>query len=148
MGEQMKTKIMFDTNEFDKVLDSNIDPDQITDKYEVYVTLIQMEEIRNIPESKKEKREKLLNTISKLKAISIPTPFTWDYFNFASFSFSIEPAYWKVLKQTKANRNDALIAATAIHEECVLVTEDKEILRDMKKLNKPAYTFIDFSSTI
>ena len=143
---QMKKKIMFDTNAFDKVQENNSEIRKKTDKYDYYITAIQIQEILAIPENKKDIRDQNLFNIIELRPTLVPTPFTWDYFDFSQFSFSVEPAYWKVLKDAKSNRNDALIAATAIQEGCILVTNDTELLRKMKMLDKSAITFDTFIS--
>ena len=134
----MKTKIMFDTNAYDK-LQNNIPTLKHTlQKYDFYVSSIQITEILAIPDEKKDIRNNNLRNLIELRPTLVPTPFTFDHLNFSSFSFSPEPSYWHILKESKANRNDALIAATAIHEDCRLVTDDKDLLRRMKLLEKPA----------
>lgn len=142
----MKTKVMFDTNAFDKIQSNISCIRQNRDKYDFYITSIQIKELLAIPESKRDLRERNITNIIELRPTLIPIPFSWDYIDFTNFSFSVEPSYWAVLKGSKSNRNDALIAATAIHEDCLLVTEDIELLKRMEKLNKPAITFDEFIS--
>ena len=140
----MKTKVMFDTNAFDLLQKSMVNLQQLSKKYSFYISRIQIEEIAAIPDTKKDVREKNVVSIIELHPTLIPTPFSWDAIDFSHFSFQREGSYWKILKETKANLNDALIAATAIHEDCTLITEDTELLRKMRALNKPAMTFSEF----
>ena len=139
---------MFDTNAFDNLYEAKLNYEQIRDKYEVYITTIQKAEMLNIPDSKKEKREKLLAIISLLSAKTVPTPFTWNHIDFSHLSFSSEPSYWTILKQTKSNKHDALIAATAVHNGCILVTDDTDLLKRMKRINRPVFTFAEFMFTL
>ena len=66
----IKKKIMFDCNIFDEiVLDDDVLKLLINtlDRYEYYIIPIQVEELHNIPDDKKTKREKLICLISKLQ---------------------------------------------------------------------------------
>ena len=137
-------RIMFDTNAFDELYKTSPDFECIRKEYEIYITTIQEAEILNIPDSMKDKRAQILAIISQLGAKIVPTPFTWDHIDFSMFSFSSEPSYWTILKHTKGNKQDALIAATAIHNGCILITEDKDLLRRMKRINEPAFSFVQF----
>ena len=72
----IKKKIMFDCNIFDEIV---LDDDVLKlltntlDRYEYYIIPIQVEELHNIPDDKKTKREKLIGLISKLQMKEVYT---------------------------------------------------------------------------
>ena len=137
-------KIMFDTNAYDKAR-KNISLIRRGKKQcEYYITEIQIKEVASIPDNKKEERKSDLLSIVELRPRIVPIPFSFDYISFAHFSFNVCPDYWHILKKSKANRNDALIAATAIYEGCTLVTDDKELIKKMVRLGKDVVTFDEF----
>ena len=61
---------MFDSNLFDEIV---LDDDVLKlltntlDRYEYYIIPIQVEELHNIPDDKKTKREKIIGLISKMQ---------------------------------------------------------------------------------
>ena len=135
---------MFDTNAYDKACENIALIKRSKRKCEFYITGIQIKEVASIPDSKKEKRESLLLSIVDLRPRIVPTPFTFDYISFSHFSFNSCPEYYRILKESKVNRNDALIAATAIYEDCTLVTDDKELIKKMNQMRKDVVTFGEF----
>ena len=140
-----KTRIMFDSNIFDKLGD-NIHLLAKRDDIDFCVTSLQIEEILSIPDKKRDVRLSTGMALCELRPKIVPTPFTFDYINFRHFTFASEPNYWKLLKESRSNRNDALIAATAIRENCFLITDDTNLLKRMKKISAMAMTYSEFYS--
>lgn len=157
----MKTKYMFDTNIFNRILDRSLDL-ELEDLY--YVTHIQKDEL--MAESNEERRELLLKTFNLIQSVSIPTESAiwgvskWDQCKWGdednattipteSFALGISKfemaklsdgdLYSKILyslnsrKKRSNNVQDALIAETAIKNEITLVTCDKA-LKDVVKI--------------
>lgn len=122
-------KIMLDTNIFDKIPDF-IDEmkDSIRKGYEYYITVVQVEELSKIPESKEGKRFKSEEILSDLKVEVLPS----------SSIFHGESG--RVLNSI----DDSIIAATSVYEGCTLVTEDKELYRYMKEDNLEVMYFDEF----
>lgn len=140
--------VMFDTNAFDQ---ASVDIHMFKSKqqtFTIYITSVQVEELAKIPDSRKKIRIENLQTLCSLRPMLIPTVFSFDKLNFNFFSFKTEPAYAKVIKQSKGNINDALIAATAIHENCLLVTDDIELSKRIKAVPYDAVmTYQEFKDT-
>ena len=53
-----------------------------------------------------------------------------------------------ILKTTRSNINDALIASSAISHEYILVTDDNELRRKMKKNNYEVMTYSELLNDI
>lgn len=137
-------KVMFDTNAFDKAINNIALISKHLDTISIYITDVQIIEIANIPDSKKAKRSQIFSCLCSIRPILIPHPFTFDRLDFGHFSFQIEPKYRDILKETGSNKNDALIAATAIHEGCTLVTNDDELTKRVLSVSEKVMTFEDF----
>ena len=122
-------KIMLDTNIFDKIPDF-IDEmkDSIRKGYEYYITVVQVEGLSKIPESKEGKRFKSEEILSDLEVEVLPS----------SSIFHGESG--RVLNSI----DDSIIAATSVYEGCTLVTEDKELYRYMKEDNLEVMYFDEF----
>lgn len=127
-------KIMFDTNIFDKLNMVINDSKNATDRYEYYVTTIQVEELCEIPDSKIETRKLNILQLAELRAKLVPiSVFVLNGRARLGYArLGDGKAYSKVLKENGSNSDDAIIADTAVYEGCILVTEDKELYRKMK----------------
>ncbi|MFH7835685.1 MAG: hypothetical protein QXL51_03730 [Candidatus Aenigmatarchaeota archaeon] len=149
---------MFDTNIFDKILDGKIEllPNQ---KY--YITHIQYDEICNIPEEKRERREGLLKTFNKVPKEVIATEGVVvgvSRYNMAKLmSRADAELYNNMLKRLreldeKAGRRkplenqirDILIALTSIKNSLILVTGDENLKVVTQEFQGCAITFEQF----
>ena len=139
---------MFDSNVFDLVKEDIPLLRKWNTEIEVYVTSVQIEELKSIPDAKKAVREMNLMALEQLSPECLATIFTFDRIDFSYFSFQSNVSYGKILKESKSNINDAIIGATAIHEGCILITNDTELF---KKVNKAkagsAMNYTDFCAT-
>ena len=129
-----KIKIMFDTNAFDMACKESKLVANSLDQIDIFVTGVQVEELSNIPDERKEIRLDNFLTLCDLRPTLVPTIFTFDRIDFNHFSFETEPIYDYLIKENKRNINDALIGATAYHEKCILITDDKDLTKRMKKV--------------
>ena len=132
-------KIMFDTNVFDEILEGNLDlkliKDSIKVDYEYFITHIQIEELSNIPDSKKEKRRILAIFLNDIRPRLIPTESTvLGHSRFGLAKLGNADFYKLILNQNKDNVKDALIGETAIKQEITLITEDEELKSKVENL--------------
>ena len=144
----MKKKIMFDCNIFDEVVDDNmlVLLENNLDKYEYFIIPIQEDELHNIPDYKKEKREKLLNLIVRLnmKKVYI-SPAIYGTFKYGQAKYGGDRSvYDKVSFRTRSNTKDALIASSAIREGCIVITNDGDFRKKMIGNNYPVMNFNEF----
>lgn len=139
-----KLKVMFDTNAFDKAIENVSFIKKHLDRISIYITPIQVEELANIPDVKWDARKAAFLCLAELRPLIVPCIFTFDHVDFSHFSFQMEPSYWEILKDNKGNLNDALIAATSIHEKCVLITNDIELAKRVHSVSGGVKSFEDF----
>lgn len=131
----MTKRVMFDSNAFDDVakditlLKAASEKGQI----EYYVTSIQIEEIANIPDEKKETRLCVFRNFAELRPRIVPVPFSFSCIDFSCFSFDTGPS---LPFFPSSYEKDMLIAKAAIYENCIFVTNDARVV---KKLNKNGY---------
>lgn len=143
-----KIRIMFDTNAFDKIKSDVPLLKNATEKYEFYITSIQIEELAAIPDDKKNIRISNLKNLCQIRPIVVPTPFTFDHVDFGCFTFHSEPKYSQFLNENKSNMNDALIAAAATYEKCILVTDDKWITHKMELAKENVMSYQNFITNV
>lgn len=141
-------RIMFDTNAFDKILNSKDDLELITacGENEYYITSIQEEELESIPDDYR--RQALLSACRKV-ALKTPTP--------AIVGFSIvgdcmltdaDDVYFDLLLKTHNNVKDAMIGSAAKREKCTVVTNDKRFTKRLKQYKIPTTEYEDFIEEI
>ena len=149
---------MFDTNIFDKVLDGKID---LPRGLKYYVTHIQFDEIQNMPDGKKERREKLLKLFRLIPKELIATEGTVlgiSRLGMAKLTVKEDAElYEKMLKRLeeldkKAGKKksienqarDVLIALTCIKNCLTLVTNDENLKEVTQEFQGSAVTFKQF----
>ena len=142
-------KIMFDSNVFDKlpffiskIKESNSD-------FSYYITSIQVEELCEIPDSKKEIRKTNILMLADLRAKLIPTTIT--VLGISRFGYTClgeGKVYNLILNKNHSNVKDAIIADTSVGEDCTLVTEDTDFYNKMKSNGYKVLKFNDFLQMI
>jgi rRNA-processing protein FCF1 len=144
-------KIMFDSNVFDKLpqIISKI-KESAENQYEYYITTIQVEELCEIPDEKKEKRVTNILMLADLRAKLVPiSVFVLNGRARIGYArLGNGEVYHKILKENKSNSDDAIIADTAVFEGCTLITEDKELYSRMKRNSYSVMYLSDFINTI
>lgn len=132
-----KTKIIFDSNVYDEIANGNLNINLLeknNDKYEFYITHIQIDEINKCPNI--EKRARLSLFKSKLAPIVIPTEsFIPGTSRLGEARLGDGNILEKLRKGNLKNTNDALIGEVAIKNKITLVTNDKN-LRQNVNFNK------------
>ena len=124
---------MFDTNIFNEILDQKIDVSSITNA-SLYVTHIQLNEIQAT--KREERRNQLLQTFHEVDKEAIATESAaWDVSEWDNSKWGSEKSLCQPIakrlgelnKKKKNNTQDALIAETAIVNNQILVTNDKDL---------------------
>ena len=139
---------MLDSNAFDRLHEVIPTIKSKLSEIDFYVATVQVEEIAIIPDEKRDVRKRDFLTMIELRPHLVPHTFTFDAFDFGHFSFEIEPKYWSILKSTKSNKKDALIAATAIRNGCTLVTNDTELTKKMNQAGESVLSFDAFIDSL
>jgi rRNA-processing protein FCF1 len=139
-------EIIFDSNVFDDVLSGIIKIEQFTiDSIQIFITHIQEDELNEC--SDKERREKLLNVMREINPIKIATE------SFVVGSSRIEEAkigdgdLLEKLRVLNLKRtNDGLIGETAIKNNLVLITNDKQLKNRVNELGGIALSVLEFKA--
>ena len=142
-------KLMLDTNIFNTVVDQNISLPQRED-YKYFSTEVQYIEINKTKD--KDRREFLLNTFNLINPNIINSEtaiwgeFSWGEreFGYVSGDFIIIKEILDTLKYKKNNKEDALIAEITIKYDFILITNDSNLRKSFKRINKLALSFEEF----
>ena len=147
-------KIMFDSNAFSSMLNSDLDWitffHKCEGKYEFYVTALQIEELTEIPDSKKELRIQHMLCLCQMRAQMVPNILVLDYgrLGFSVFADETDTTYEDLLFESRSNVKDAMIGEAAKREGCILVTDDSKFILKLNKVGIPTMTFDEFRSGI
>ena len=164
---------MFDTNIFDRVLDGKIDVSKIKNSKTIFVTHIQLDELNAVPDlNRKGKLLKIFQQVvnSKVPTESM----VWDVSKWGEGKWSSETqltpteafllgvsrldkaklgkadiyslikAELDKLKAKPNNIKDALLAETSVKNDYVLVSDDKNLRKVIKKIGGNVLTFKEF----
>ena len=143
-------KIMFDSNAFSSLLNSNIDWtnffSKCEGKYEFYVTAIQIEELTDIPDSKKESRIRHMLCLCLMRAKMVPNILVLGYgrLGLSVLADKNDTTYEDLLFESRKNVKDAMIGEAAKREGCTLVTDDTKFISKLHKAGIPTMTFDEF----
>ncbi len=145
----MKTKIMFDSNIYD-ILSQYIDViKKSTNQFEYYVSSIQIDELCDIPDEKKEVRKRNMLMLVDLYAKLIPTAcFALEYVRLGYAELGPGNILNNIINEKKSNEKDAIIADTAVKNGCILVTQDIRLYNKMKSFNYPVQNMEEFLASI
>lgn len=144
-------RIIFDSNAFDKMHSSENTLNKIStsDKHEYYITSVQIEEIGNMRDEKREQRIRNLLALCRIRAHLLYTPAIVGH---ARAGFCVvtneDDIYKDLLKATGNNIPDAMIGSTAYREGCTVVTDDKRFSNRLKAHSISAMTFDDFMQSL
>ena len=146
-----KKKIMFDCNAFDKVIlvDSTIDLlISKLDICEYSLITTQRDELNKITDI--ERKRKLLGIIERLNMETVyTTPAIYGKVKYGMTKYGGDKTVFEnVIFKTKKNINDALIANSAVRENCIVITNDKDFYKKMKNNNYQVMTFEEFIKNI
>ena len=147
-------KIMFDSNAFSALINSEIDWLSFfakhESKYEFYVTAIQVEELSEIPDNKKELRIQHMLCLCAMKAKLIPNILILDYgrLGFSVLADERDTTYEELLFENRSNVKDAMIGEAAKREGCILISDDSDFIKKLNKAGIPTMTFNEFKQDI
>lgn len=126
---------MLDSNAFDDILETDDGCDLLAeakDRHDIrlIVTYVQPWEHGNTPDDKAEKRRRLLDLASE--CVAVPGA-GWVVGLSPIGQFYLAPEDIEAfLDPNRSNAPDAVIAATALRRNAVLVTNDKNLIRDYR----------------
>lgn len=141
---------MFDSNAFSSLLNSNVDWanffSECEGKYEFYVTAIQIEELAEIPDPKKELRIRHMLCLCKMRARMVPNILVLGYgrLGLSVLADENESTYEDLLFESRSNIKDAMIGEAAKREGCTLVTDDTKFISKLNKVGISTMTFGEF----
>ena len=102
-------------------------------------------ELAKIPDSKQNKRIALFITFSKLGATFIPDSCAiYGHSRYGCCKWGAGKVYHEILNDSKNNIEDAIIADTAVTNDCILLTNDSRFYNKMKRLNYNVMNFTEF----
>ena len=144
------TKIMFDSNAFSRLIDSHLYQRyffaKCTEKYEFYVSSIQVEELAQIGDNKKERRIQHMLCLCQMRAKLVDTLAVLGYarVGLCVVGGDADSTYHRLLTATKGNVKDAMIGEVAQREGCILITDDTRFASKLKAESIPTMTFQEF----
>lgn len=147
-------KIMFDSNAFSSLLNSDMDWtnffSKCEGKYEFYVTAVQIEELTEIPDSKKESRIRHMLCLCKMRAKMVPNILVLGYgrLGLSVLADENDTTYEDLLFESRKNVKDAMIGEAAKREGCTLVTDDTKFISKLHKVGIPTMTFDEFRRNV
>ena len=147
-------KIMFDSNAFSSLLNSDLDWtnffSKCEGKYEFYATAIQIEELTEIPDSKKELRIRHMLCLCQMRAKMVPNILVLGYgrLGFSILADEKDTTYEDLLFESRRNIKDAMIGEAAKREDCILVTDDAKFILKLNKAGIPTMTFEAFKNSV
>lgn len=141
-------KIMFDTNVFDQLQNYMEMIKKSTNKYQYFITTIQIDELCEIPDIATRKNNFLM--LADLRATLVPLSVCIlngiAHLNYVRLGNG--EVYEQILSPSHNNINDAAIADTAVYENCTLVTDDKDFYKKMKRQGYASMKFNDFLQSL
>ena len=129
----MRKRILFDNNSIDKVSEHLDEYKKLKKKIDFFVCATVIAELADIPDSKKEVRLKRLLSFVDIEARLLPDAcFIWGYSIWGNACWGAGKVYESILNEKGGNIKDAIIAETAVKNNCVLLTNDKTLYKRMK----------------
>lgn len=143
-------KIMLDSNAFDKMQNlDDLEKIVACDKYEYFITSIQIEEIGNIPDEKKEARIRNLLTLCKIRAKLLFVPAVLDHARVGLCSLvDKHDIYSDLLNPSRNNIHDAMIGSAAKRENCIVVTNDVDFIKKLHKHSIQTMRYEEFIDSL
>ena len=144
------TRVLIDNNCIDTLRDNEEMYAELSQSHEFLVSSSVVEELAGIPDTKKEIRIQTFLAFSKAQvkfvtdAVAVWDVSRWNYARWPE-ERTIE-VYEKILNKEKSNIRDAIIAATAVMESCILLTNDTKLTTKMKNNNYAVMSFSELYS--
>lgn len=137
-------KIILDSNIFDDLVAGQLELDFVENlNAEIFITHIQVDELNNCPDH--EKRAKLFLHLTEVRPQKLATEsFVVGTSRLGSAKLGDGEILEKLRNGNLKKTNDALIGETAIKNGLTLITNDKELKRNVNKLGGKALTIKEF----
>lgn len=144
---------MLDTNAFNIALDSGIEPTQLSNQGELYMTHVQLNEIQATRSD--DRLKSLLSVFSSVEQEAVPTAAAvFDVSEWGGAEWGDgDGTYTAILNGlntrnggNRGNVRDALIAVTALKRNFTLVTNDSDLAEELENVNGSAISFDEFIS--
>ena len=145
-----KTKFMFDTVAFNRVVEYDVFDSLYNKKLLVYATHVQRDEINKTQNP--DKKSQLLRVFRKIPKIVSTESAVWGRSKWNEAKWTSDDLYKKIkaeldCRNKKPNNDyDALIADTSIKKSFTLVTHDKNLCEATRKFGGNCASFVDFKS--
>lgn len=145
---KMEMRLIFDSNIFDRIIDGTLEIKNIINEgHQIYITHIQRDELEKC--SKVDKRIKLLKSLHEPGINTIPTEsFVYDVSRYGSAKYSNGVLFEKIKNENVNHTEDALIGETAIKNDLILVTEDKDFRNKVNKEGGTALSINELMKTL
>ncbi|SRR6266849_1605675 len=144
---------MLDTNAFNRTLDGAVDPASLSSRGKLFVTHIQLNELRATRRS--ERLEQLLRVFTAVNQEKVSTvAAVWDVSEWGGAEYGdANGAYGAMLESLNSrnggkenNTRDILIAVTALKRGYTLVTNDRDLAAVLQESGGKAITFEELVS--
>lgn len=142
---------MFDTNAFNRAVDSGADPKLLAARGQLFVTHVQKNELQATKNT--QRLEALLSVFEAVEQETVPTAAAvWGVSEWGGAEWGdADGLYGKMLanlnqrnKNKGNNAHDVLIGVTAIKRQCVLVSNDGDLREVVIEHGGHAITFEEF----
>ena len=144
----MTSGYILDTNIFNRILDAGIESFALGNGVEVYITHVQKNELAATKTP--ERRSRLLEVLHTIDPAQIPTESAiWDVSEWDNAKWPKDDGLFDTILDTLDSRNDrkcnnkqdVLIAETAIRNGLILVTEDRKLAQIVSELGGKSVGF-------
>ena len=145
---------MFDNCAFDHLLEYTSDFvdffERTSKENRYYTTSIQIEEIAQIGDDKKEIRIIKTLCLAAMRPLIVNTDFVFDDCRFGFFEFAPdEDTVFENIKGSSSKMtHDAMIGAAAKRAGCIVITDDAKLTKRLASENIPAMSTYEFYSKV
>ena len=147
---KMKTRVIFDTHVNVAIADGLLNIEQLKDskeKFDFYITQIQVDEMNKCGDEEKRARIFLIKT--NLAPIIIATESAvFDVSRFGHAKLGNGKVFEQLRQNNKKHTRDALIGETAIENNMILVTDDKTLRTRVNTKDGKAVSFDEFKTML
>lgn len=142
----MKEKLFFDNNAIDFVQENQKMFFELKNHFDYYISPTALEELANIKDDYKERRIKnLICLIEMSPHFLYDSVFIFDYSRWNCACLGNGDVYKQILNPSKNNIRDAIIADTAVVNNCILLTNDKQLYNKMHNLGYACFNLADIT---
>lgn len=139
-------RILFDNNIFDEIIENYDFFTNAKKNTEFFVSPSALEELANMKDVKREKRiTNLISLVQLEPKFLLDAVVICDYSRCGCCKISDAKVYKEILGKSGSIR-DAILAETAVNNDCYLLTNDKNLYKKMKKFGYKVLNIEDFKN--